>query len=158
MIYRFFSLVLLASALAACGTFQIGIEPVTTPLPAAATATAIATETQLAAVPDIATATARPPERINFPVGGTNFTFTTHLDKSVPDRYVLQVLAQQKMTITSSTNVSIEVFNTDDKLVGATTAAPGQWLGTIPQTGDYIIVLHGDGFVTVTIAIPAPGS
>ncbi len=156
MILRFFSFVLLACALGACGTFEIGVEPPATPVRAPATLIAIATQAQSSAVPDIATATPRPPERINFPVGGTNFTFTTHLDKSVPDRYVLQVLAQQKMTITSSTNVTIEVFDTNNKLVGATTAAPGQWVGTIPQTGDYLIVLHGDGFITVTIAIP-PG-
>ncbi len=144
-------------SLTACGTLEVGVEPVTQPAPLVATWTASAT--QEPAVPAVtATGTARPPERINFPVGGTNFTFTTRLDPVVPERYILQILTQQKMTITSSPNVTIEVFNAENKLVAATTSGPGTWEGIIPQTGDYVIVLHGDGFITVTIAIPPAGT
>lgn len=160
--------VMILCALAGCGTLEVGIERTPTPVQATetrptATHTTVITPTRVVASP-IPTETAPPetatasPERITFPVGGTTFTFTTKLIKGVPQRYILHVLAQQEMSITSSINVTITVLDSQGNPLEASTVSPGQWRGTVPQTGDYIFELLGQGLVTVTINIPAPGS
>jgi hypothetical protein len=172
MILRSLLFALVVVGLTACGTLQVGIESASPRAPVASvTAThtsappptrsvLAATATEAAApraTPAAGPSRTRPAERINFPVGGTNFTFTTRLDEGVPQRYVLQVLAQQKMTITTSRNVTVEVLDAQDNSLKPSSAAPGQWQGTIPQTGDYILVLRVEGFITVSIDIPPPG-
>ncbi len=166
--------ILFAFGLVGCGTLQVGIEPNATSVPPATafpTSTAraigvtptdtISTPTQVVSTPAPTPATGPSPSsapvRINFPVGGTNFSFPTRLTKGVPERYILQVMAQQKMTITTSRNVTIEVLDAHGAPLTATSSTAGQWQGTMPQTADYIIVLRGDGFISVSIDIPPPG-
>lgn len=160
--------VVILCALVGCGTLEVGIERTPTPVQATetsatATRTAVITPTRVVVSP-IPTETVPPatvpaaPERITFPVGGTSFTFTTKLVKGVPQRYILHVLAQQEMSITSSSNVTISVLDSQENPLPASTSSPGQWKATVPQTGDYIFELLGQGFVTVTINIPPPGS
>ncbi len=163
--------ILLVIALGGCGTLQVGFETTATPAPVPAatmTNTASTSPTNVVATPTNIVPTSIPTGpvaasptaalvRINFPVGGTNFSFPTRLTKGIPERYVLQVMAQQKMTITTSRNVTVEVLDTHSTQVSATANQPGQWQGTIPHTADYIIVLRGDGFINVSIDIPPPG-
>lgn len=163
---------MLVAGFAGCGTLEVGIE--TTPMPTpsvqsaatptlAGTSTPFITPTHLPATftPTQATAAPSPTaaaERITFPVGGTTFDFTTRLAAGVEQRYILQILAQQRMSITTGSNVTIRVLDANNKIVPPTSSSPGLWQGTIPQTGDYTIVLVGQGFVTVTIEIPPLGS
>jgi hypothetical protein len=160
--------VALLCALAGCGTLEVGIESTATPLPSAkstatATGTAVNTPTKVLVSPTqtesapAATATSAP-ERITFPVNGTTFAFTTKLTDGVAQRYILLILAQQKMSITTGSNVTVTVLDARNNPLQPSASSPGQWQGTIPQTGDYIIVLFGQGLVTVTINIPPPGS
>jgi hypothetical protein len=155
-------------ALVGCGTLEVGIESTPTPGQAAkSTATptnsVVITATRVSVSPTptettpLATVTTAP-ERITFPVGGTSFTFETKLVKGVPQRYVLHILAQQKMSITSSSNVTITVLDSRNNPLQASVSSPGQWQATVPQTGDYIVELLGQGLVTVTINIPPSGS
>ena len=174
---RILRLIILASVLAGCGTLQVGIEATTTSVshPTVSTTSTISAtntvvETPTGVVPTVtlvaptsvptisvrASPTAAP-ERINFPVGGTNFSFPTKLTRGVPERYILQVIAQQKMTITTSRNVTVSVLDVHGAPVRATSDQPGQWQGTIPQSADYVIVLKGEGFINVSIDIPPPG-
>jgi hypothetical protein len=155
-------------ALVGCGTLQVGIESTPTPGQAAkSTATptnsVVITATRPSVSPTptettpLATVTAAP-ERITFPVGGTSFTFETKLVEGVPQRYVLHILAQQKMSITSSSNVTMTVLDAQDNPLPASASSPGQWQATVPQTGDYVVELLGQGLVAVTINIPPSGS
>lgn len=165
--------VVFVSVLAGCGTLEVGIEGSPTPAPtvqstataAAATATPLSTVTRLPASPSPTLTepapgpTATPaPDRITFPVGGNTFTFNARLTKGEAQRFILRILAQQKMTITTGSNVTVTVYDDANELLQPSASSPGQWQGTIPQTGDYVIVLLGQGFVTVTIEIPPPGS
>lgn len=160
------------AALAGCGTLEVGIE--TTPLPSPSAQVATTPTSAVTSAPAV-TPTHLPPtftptepspapsataaaERITFPVGGTTFAFTTRLVSAAAQRYVLAILAQQTMTITSGSNVTIRVLDASGDIVQASTSSPGLWEGTIPQNGDYTIVLVGQGFVTVTIEIPPRGS
>ncbi len=154
MFFRRLFLALSAMILTACGTLQVGIEPAT-PHPVSVP-TLTATKPVLSPAPD-PTGTAEPPVRINFPSGGTNFTFTTRLGAGVPERYVLQILAMQKMTITTSAAATIQVFDAQNRLVAPASASPTLWQGTLPQTGDYMIMLQGIGLNSVSIDIPPPG-
>jgi hypothetical protein len=166
--------VLVLCTLSGCGTLEVGIETSPTPAPTAqntATPTATATSTatpESTRIPAPAsptltepapgpTATAAP-DRITFPVGGNAFTFTARLIKGEPQRYILRILAQQKMSITTGSNVTITVLTSDNSYLQPSVSSPGQWQGTLPETGDYIIVLVGQGLVTVTIDIPPQAS
>lgn len=165
-------IIIAAAAVAGCGTLEVGIE--TTPIPtpivqpvATTTATASSTPTSTAtSVPASLVPTEPAPQpsatsgavRITFPVGGTTFTFTSKLVAGVQERYVLNIQARQNMSITTGSTVTIKVLDARNNILQPTASSPGVWQGTIPQTGDYTIVLVGQGFVTVTIEIPPPGS
>jgi hypothetical protein len=165
--------VMLASAIAGCGTLEVGIESSPTPAPtvrststvtASATGTAVLTPTPLASPTPArtestpqATATSEP-DRITFPVGGNTFTFNARLTRGEAQRFILRILAQQTMSITTGSNVTVTVLDARNDPLQPSASSPGQWQGTLPQTGDYIIVLLGQGLVTVTIEIPPPGS
>lgn len=142
-----------AIALAACGTLQVGIEP---PTPQAAPPSPTATSSSASPATAV-TLTVGPPERITFPVGSTTFTFTTRLNPGAAERYVLQILAMQKMTVTTSSNAAVQVFDAQSHLLAPASTGPNLWQGVIPETGDYIIVLQGNGLLTVSINIPPLG-
>lgn len=160
--------------LAGCGTLEVGVESGATPSPTAAnTATATPSATATAVVVRTSTsspaspsptqrapeATATPaPDRITFPVGGNAFVFTAKLLRGEPQRYVLRILAGQTMSITTGSNVTVTVLDAGNNPLQPSLSSPGKWQGAIPQTGDYIVVLLGQGLVTVTIEIPPPGS
>jgi hypothetical protein len=166
--------VMILFALSGCGTLEVGIETSPTPAPTAqSTSTPIATATPIAPpestrtpVPVSPTATepapvpteTPAPDRITFPVGGNTFAFTARLVRGEPQRYVLRILAQQTMSITTGSNVTITVLTGDNNFLQPSVSSPGLWQGTLPQTGDYTIVLLGQGLVTVTIEIPPQAS
>ncbi len=160
---RFAFIVLLALLFTGCGTLQVGVEAAhpATSLVIVVTNTPGPTSTRPPVRPTPtgtpAPTPSVPPERISFPVGGTTFAFTARLNEGVTQRYVLQILAQQKMTITTSSHVTIQVFDANNQPLKPTSSQPGQWQGTIPQTADYIIALRGQGLVNVSIDIPPPG-
>ena len=154
MFFRRLFYALSAMALAACGTLQVGIEPST---PTTIHIPSTVTQSSVAPAPTPLSTAVPPPVRINFPTGSTTFTFTTRLNQGVPERYVLQILASQKMMISTSGNATIEVLDAQNQLLTPTSAEANLWQGTIPETGDYMIVLDGDGLITVTINIPPLG-
>ncbi len=152
----------------ACGTLEVGIERAATPTRALATSEPVqtaqpsstATTAPTAAPTSVATATLVLPatrERITFGAGSTVYAFTVNLTRGTPQAYVLTILAQQHMDVTANGDVTIIVLDRQNKLVMPTSAQPGQWAGVMPQTGDYIIVLQGDGSFDVSISIPPLG-
>ena len=61
------------------------------------------------------------------------------------------------MDITANGDVTIVVFDRQNKPVVPTSAQLGQWAGVMPQTGDYTIVLQGNGAFDISIDIPPLG-
>lgn len=151
----------------ACGTLEIGIEQSVAPAPSAtmqaaalsapvfatpsATPTAASTHAPTLAAPTT-------PERILFGPGDTSYIFSVNLTSGVPKTYLLQIQARQQMTVTTTTNVTITVLAAQDKPVTPTTAQPGQWAGTVPASGQYRLVLLGEGPAMITVNIPPGGS
>ena len=152
----------------ACGTLEVGIERAATPTRALATSepsptarpSSTVTTAPTTAPTSVATATAVLPasrERITFEPGSTVYTLTVNLTRGVAKAYVLTILAQQQMTVTANGDATIVVLDPQNRPVVPVSARLGQWVGVMPQTGDYAIVLQGDGAFTVSINIPPPG-
>jgi hypothetical protein len=152
----------------ACGTLQVGIERAVTPTRAFATRepsptaqpSSTVTRAPTAALTSVATATLVLPatrERITFAPGTTVYTLTVDLTPGAPKAYVLTILAQQHMDITANGDVTIVVLDRQNKPIVPTSAQPGQWGGVMPQTGDYTIVLQGNGAFDISISIPPLG-
>ncbi|HEY65921.1 MAG TPA: hypothetical protein G4O02_15270 [Caldilineae bacterium] len=98
-------------------------------------------------------------ERIQFAPGTASYEFTTTLVAGTPKAYVLRVMAGQRLYVSAlgESEVTVAVFGPDDVLIPTTRSGrPGLWFADIPETGDYTIVLYGEGEVSVTVYIP-PG-
>ena len=152
----------------ACGTLQVVVERAATPTRALATAEPSPTvrpsstvtrapTTMPTSAPTATLVLSATRERITFGAGSTVYTFAVNLASGAPKAYVLTVLAQQQMTITASGDVTIVVLDPQNKAVVPVSARQGQWVGAMPQTGDYTIVLQGDGAFDVSISIPPLG-
>jgi photosystem II stability/assembly factor-like uncharacterized protein len=101
-----------------------------------------------------------PPTRqqINFAPGSTSYTLTINLTPGVPQAYALQAQAGQQMTITTSDQVSFQIYDPQDNPLTGVLSQPGSWETNLPQTGNYSLVLLGGGQVTLSVYIsPLPG-
>jgi len=99
------------------------------------------------------------PERIQFAPGTASYEFTTTLVAGVPKAYVLRVMGGQRLYVSAlgESEVMVAVFGPGDVPIPTVRAGrPGLWFADIPTTGDYTIVLSGEGEVSVTVYIP-PG-
>jgi hypothetical protein len=94
------------------------------------------------------------PERISFLPGSTSATRTPNLTPGSPKRYVLGVQEGQRMSITISSDATITILDTEGNPLAPISASQGLYKVLIPQTGDYTVVLAGEGKVTVSIDIP----
>jgi hypothetical protein len=96
--------------------------------------------------------------RINFVPGTSAYTLTTNLTQGVSQGYVLGLASQQVLYVTQSGNASVQVLDPYDNVLAGTTTQPGPWGVGIPQTGDYTVVLFGQGLVAITFHVPPLGS
>jgi hypothetical protein len=95
------------------------------------------------------------PQRINLPPGSTSVTFPTSLVRGVPQSYVLHILAQQQLLVTTDNDVAtLDVLSPGGNLLPPTYEQPGNWEFSAPETGDYTLVFAGQGPLTPTITIP----
>ena len=97
--------------------------------------------------------------RIRFAPGAASLDFTVELVPDVPQCYLVRALQGQQMIITAFSELyrpSVLVFGpsgspmTLSRLEGMIV----HWVVDIPQTGDYTVVLLGEGETWVTIDIP----
>ncbi|HEY8477485.1 MAG TPA: hypothetical protein VIN09_11530 [Chloroflexota bacterium] len=96
-------------------------------------------------------------ERISFVPGSTSHTATVELRRGEPKALVLNVMGGQRMTVSADGGVRIAVFDAEQRLVAPESTGPGRWEGTVPGTGDYLVVIEGEGRAEVTITIPPRG-
>jgi hypothetical protein len=93
--------------------------------------------------------------RINFAPGNASTTFTTNLAAGAAQGYVLQVLGGQQLYVSATGNATVGVLDPSDIPMAIQRAGrPGLWIVGIPVTGDYTVVVYGDGVSTVTIYVP----
>jgi photosystem II stability/assembly factor-like uncharacterized protein len=100
-----------------------------------------------------------PPTRqpIHFAPGSTTYTLTADLSPGVPQAYALRAQAGQRMTITTSGQVSAQLYDPQDNPLTGVLSQPGPWETNLPQNGNYSLALLGAGKVTLSIYIsPMP--
>lgn len=93
--------------------------------------------------------------RIHFVPGTSSYTFTANLAQGVPQGFVLAVSSHQSIYVTKTGNATAEMLDTQNSILGAATSQPGPWGVTAAQSGDYTLVLDGQGSVTVSLYIPS---
>ncbi|MCD6290018.1 MAG: hypothetical protein J7M34_05890 [Anaerolineae bacterium] len=96
-------------------------------------------------------------ERIQFAPGNASAEFAVTLTSGVPKAYVLRVMAGQQLYVSAlgEHDVVVSVFGPGDVPIPVERMGrPGLWRADIPQTGDYTIVLLGEGDVSVTVYVP----
>lgn len=93
-------------------------------------------------------------ERISFDLGSASDSFVVNLEAGQSNGYILNITAGQQMYITIPNQVRLLVLDTRDNIMETNWVDTGHWIVTIPQTGDYTVVLYGEGQTFVTIYIP----
>jgi hypothetical protein len=93
------------------------------------------------------------PQRVTFPRGSTSVTLPAQLGPGVAAGYVLRVMQGQKMTVRAMPRANIVVLDGQGQAIASAIRAIQV---TIPQTGDYTVVVSGNGNVQVEITIPPP--
>lgn len=96
--------------------------------------------------------------RIQFAPGTTAYTFTTNLSQGTSQSYVLGLAANQVLYVLQSSTASIQVFGPQGIPLAAATTQAGPWGVAIHQTGDYTLVLLGQGNVSVSLYVPPLGA
>ena len=91
---------------------------------------------------------------IDFFPGTSSYTFTTNLALGVSQGYVVWAAAQQSLYITKSGDANVEVFDPMGNILATPTTQPGPWGVTATRSGNYTLVLYGQGLVTLSIFIP----
>jgi photosystem II stability/assembly factor-like uncharacterized protein len=92
-------------------------------------------------------------QRINFAPGATSATVSANLARGIPQGYILGAQAGQQMDIVASGNATLALLDPEDNSLPPASFTPGHWEFALPQTGDYIIALLGQGQVTLTVSI-----
>ncbi len=112
----------------------------------------------LLAIPPLAdpeTAAPASTERVRFAAGATSATLEATLTRGTPAGYSLGIGAGQRLWVTATVgDVGFWLLDPDGKTLSplSRTTRVGEF--AIPRTGDYTLVLDGDGAVQVMVEIP----
>jgi uncharacterized protein YraI len=94
-------------------------------------------------------------QRISFPSGSTITTLSANLSTQNPRAYELRALANQRMYIdTDRSGIELVVLDPNGNLLSPIAATSTGWEFRLPQTGDYIIIVQGQGSTRITVEIP----
>ncbi|NLG97248.1 MAG: hypothetical protein GX491_07805 [Chloroflexi bacterium] len=134
--------------------------PTATPT-AGVTPTGTATTGQTAAAPSSAQENIPLPpqsQTIRFQTGGTSYAVSANLQTGVVQSYQLSARNGQRMYITTDGDVELQVYDPNRQPISQvlTPVNPAQII--LNQTGTYYIALQGQGAVTMSVYIPAPGA
>jgi hypothetical protein len=94
-------------------------------------------------------------QRISFPPDSTSVTLSTSLVRGMSRSYVLRILARQQLLVTTDNDTTtLNVLGPAGHSLLPTSARPGNWDFSAPATGDYTLMLAGQGPLTMTIIVP----
>ncbi len=112
----------------------------------------------LLTIPPLSLPETAPPastERVRFAAGTTAATLQPTLDRGAPIGYILGIGAGQRLWVTATLgDVGFWLLDPEGKTLSplSRTSRVGEY--AIPRTGDYTLVLDGDGAVQVVVEIP----
>lgn len=93
--------------------------------------------------------------QINLPSGNASTTFSTTLTALQTQGYMLRLQKGQQLYIIASGNASVGVLDPNGSALAVDHPAKSSiWSITIPETGNYTVVLSGTGSTTVTVFSP----
>lgn len=92
--------------------------------------------------------------RINFVPGTNSYTITTNLASGISQGYVLGISAQQSLYLTKTGNANVEAFDPIGNIFVTPATDAGPRGAAAARSGDYTLILYGQGPVTVSIYVP----
>jgi photosystem II stability/assembly factor-like uncharacterized protein len=93
-------------------------------------------------------------KRIKFAQGANSATITTDLVEGTPQGYLLMITAGQNLTIETKAMLNVAVLDPQNDPLSLESPQTDEWETSIPETGDYIIVVFGQGPASITMKIP----
>jgi hypothetical protein len=93
-------------------------------------------------------------QRIRFAPGSTGYYLSQDLAQGQPAAFTLGISAGQQLNVWTKVNVTVALLDLQDDALLPVIPSPAQYQFSIPQTGDYTLVLLGSGTVSVFINIP----
>ncbi len=84
---------------------------------------------------------------------GASTTASTKLTQGRNDGMVFHALAGQKLQVSASGETTITLLDPGKETVNPSSASLGKWVFNIPATGDYSIVLLGEGVIQLTLSL-----
>lgn len=112
----------------------------------------------LLAIPPLTGPETTPPtrtEEVRFPVGGTSATLEATLRRGAPVGYRLGIAAGQRLWVTATTgDAGFWLLDPDGKSLSPLNRTTRVGEFAIPRTGNYTLVLDGEGPVQVVVEIP----
>lgn len=99
-----------------------------------------------------------PPQRIRFAPGSIGYGFSLDLQQGQPRAFVLGIMAGQQFNVKTEGNVTAVVLGVDSNPLRPAHIEYGLSQYAIPVTGDYTMILSGQGPSGITLVIPALGT
>lgn len=93
-------------------------------------------------------------QTIRFQTGESSTSFRVNAVGGTPIAYTLNALAGQQMMVITNGGATFALLAPDQSPVPSDAAPANQWSFSLPQSGDYTLILQGSGPVDVTIRIP----
>lgn len=97
-------------------------------------------------------------QTIRFPPGGTSYAVNANLQTGGVQSYQLSARNGQRMFITTDGNVELQLYDPNRQPLSGILTPVNPTQISLSQTGTHYIVLQGQGAVTMSIYIPAPGA
>jgi hypothetical protein len=98
-------------------------------------------------------------ERISFSAGATAASLQTDLVQGTPYGYVMTVQANQAIQISLSGNATLALLDLQGDAMPPVIPVSGEWqFAPTQQSGDYDLILMGEGPVSLKITIPPPST
>jgi len=93
---------------------------------------------------------------IIFPPGTNSIKFSTEMVDGIAQGYRLQGQAGQIVTLNTAGDLTLALLDAQNKALPASSPNPGHWVFKLPASGDYTLVLLGQGHVDATAGIQGP--
>lgn len=97
-------------------------------------------------------------EPIQFCTGCTSSTIVIDLVPGSAKGYVLRILGGQTLTVTTDGAATVAILDSHGFQLPLSWSDDRRWEAYIPQTGDYKVIVGGNGRYTLTFYIPPLGS
>lgn len=97
-------------------------------------------------------------ERVQFSRGTISKILQGKLYKGEEKCYKLRINAGQKLIVNINQNFDIRIVAPGGEVIAPEFISEGKWIGELPISGDYLMIVKGNGNYTIQVTIPAKKS